>query len=306
MSRNKFRSGALNQVVARSSVLAPILALLAVTCAACGARSDTEANGKPKSSGPVAATVGTHVITVEEVDGLLAEARPIFRKRGRLFPAKNDPYYADLRDEAVRYLVERTLREQFAERIGLDVAASRRNGSLDADTYRAIAESKKEDETVREALARNRTILEERFAKVAYASGFEPADHRRSSLPPELRMLPKPRATCDLKPGMYPYLEARAHGCLPPSDDDVKYFAPPCPEIPAQRIDHGFTAEDLDSGYADYATSGTAGHDFFEPLTTNREDRMSEEDPEGPECQPFPGYSMTSVGDVGFRSVPAP
>jgi hypothetical protein len=62
----------------------------------------------------------------------------------------------------------------------------------------------------------------------------------------------------------------------------------------------------LPRSQADYATSGTAGHDFFEPLTTNREDRTSEEDPEGPVCQPFPGYSMISVGDVGFRSVPAP
>jgi hypothetical protein len=292
---------AFNQVVARSSVLAPLLALLAVTCAACGVRSDTATNGEP--SEPIAAKVGTDVITVGEVERLLAEARPIFRKRGRLFPSKNDPYYADLRDEAVRFLVERALREQFAESIGLDLDESRGNDSLNVDTYRAISESKKEDETVREALTRNRKILEERFAKVTYAPGFEPANHRRS-LPPELRRLLKPKASCDLKSGMYPYLEARVHGCLGPNDVDVKYFAPPCPEIPAGTIDPGLTAEEVDGGYADYATSGTAGHDFFEPLTTDREDLVSEEDPEGPVCQNFPGDPMVSVGDVGFRSAP--
>jgi hypothetical protein len=156
---------------------------------------------------------------------------------------------------------------------------------------------------VREALTRKRKILDERFMEVTYAPSFEPAEQRRS-VPPELRRLPKPKTSCDLKAGMYPYLEARAHGCLDPGDDDVKYFAPPCPEIPARTIDPGFTADELDSGYGEYVTSGTAGRDFFEPLTTNLEDLASEEDPEGPVCQPFPGYSMVSVGDVGFRSVP--
>jgi hypothetical protein len=294
----------LNEVVARSSVLGFLLALLAVTCTACGAGSGTGVSGKHTE--PIAAKVGTDVITAAEVDNLLGEARTVFRERGRLFPAKNDPYYADLRDEAIRYLVESTIREQFAESIGLDVSEPRRNDSLNADTYRAIAQTRQDDETVREALARNRRILEERFAKVTYAPGFEPAEHRRS-VPPELRSLPKPKASCDLKAGTYPYLEARAHGCLDPRDDDVKYFAPQCPEIPARESDPGFTgftAEELDSGYGEYVTSGTAGRDFFEPLTTNLEDLASAKEPEGPVCQPFPGYSLVSVGDVGFRSIP--
>ena len=302
MSRNKFRSGAFNQVVARLSALAPIVALLAVTCAACGARTDTAANEKP--SEPIAATVGTDVITVGEVDGLLAEARPIFRTRGRLFPAKNDPYYADLRDEAVRYLVERRLREQLAEQLGVDVSAATRENLLDFRTWQAVARARKPGETMREALASWRRVLDERFDRVTYAPHYRPAEQRRS-IPPELRRLPEPRASCDLKDGMYPILVARAHGCLGPEYEDLSYIAPQCPEIPAEP-DHGFTGEELDTGYADYVTSGTAAHDFFEPLTTNREDLASEENPEGPECQAFPGGGKISVGDVGFRSVPLP
>jgi hypothetical protein len=105
---------------------------------------------------------------------------------------------------------------------------------------------------------------------------------------------------------MYPYLVARAHGCLWPGGDDVTYSAPPCPEIPADAVDPGFTTAEIESSYEDYVTSGTRGHDFFEPLTTNREDHASEAVPEGPECQDFPGDSEVSVGDVGFHSKPAP
>lgn len=304
MSRNKFRPGAFNQVVARSSVLAPILALVAVTCAACGARSDTAANGKP--SEPIAAKVGTEVITVREVEGLLAEARPIFRKRGRVFPAKTDPYYADLRDEAVRYLAEGSLREQMAEELGIDVAdARRKEKTLDFETFQAISKRKKDGETLREALARYRRVLEDEFAQVTYEPGYRPAPHRRS-IPPELRRLPQPKAKCDLKAGFYPYLVARAHGCLGAGDMDITYHFPPCPEIPAGLIDPGgFTEAEVESEYLDYVASGTAEHDFFEPLTTNEEELASEEHPEGPECQAFPGESEVSVGDVGFRSIPA-
>jgi hypothetical protein len=254
------------------------------------------------SSGPIAAKVGGEFVTVEQVERLLAEAQPIFRKRGRVFPAKSDPYYADLRDEAVRYLVERSLREQMAEELGIDVDEALRKDRLDVDTFRAVAKSKKGDETVREALARYRRLLEDEFAQVDYEAGYRPAQHRRS-IAPELRKLPKSRAKCDLKAGMYPYFVARAHGCLGAGDFGVTYVFPPCPEIPARlTIDPGLT----ESGYADYVMSGTAEHDFFEQLTTNREDLASEENPEGPECQDFPGESEVSVGDVGFRSVPAP
>jgi hypothetical protein len=146
--------------------------------------------------------------------------------------------------------------------------------------------------------------LEDRFDRVTYAPHYLPAERRRS-IPPELRRLPEPKASCDLKDGMYPVLVARAHGCLGPEFDELTYSAPQCPEIPVEP-DSGFTAEDLDTGYADYVMSGTAGHDFFEPLTTNREDLASEADPEGPECQDFPGGGLISVGDIDFHLTPGP
>jgi hypothetical protein len=284
---------------------AALFSAVTVLASACGARTEPASNPQdPERSGPVVARVGEDVVTATQIGTLLDEARRSFRARGRLFPAEGDPYYADLRDEAVRYLVERRLREQLAEQLGVDVSEATRNDGLDFETYRAISRSRESDETVREALARWQKVLEGQFEQVTYASGYRPAEHRRS-IPPELRKLPKPRASCDLKDGMYPYLVARAHGCLDPGDEDVRYIFPPCPEIPA-RAWGGFTAAEADSGYSDYVTSGTAGHDFFEPLTTNREDLASEADPEGPECQDFPGDSEISVGDVGFRSMPAP
>jgi SurA N-terminal domain len=282
-----------------SSFRVSALVVVALIVAACGARTAPETSNEP-----VAAEVGADVVTVQEVEALLAEAQRIFRKRGRVFPAESDPYYADLRDEAVRYLVERSLREQLAEELGINVADSQRRDSLELDTYLAIAKRRDDGETVREALARYRRVLEDDFATVKYAPGYTPAVHRRA-IPPELRRLPKPKAKCDLKTGMYPYLVARAHGCLGAGDVDLTYIAPPCPEIPAGLSDPGFTEAELDSGYADYTMSGTAQHDFFEPLTTNAEDLASEENPEGPECQGFPS-SLVSVGDVGFRSMPAP
>src|SRR6266540_4050926 len=202
-------------------------------------------------------------------------------------------------------------------RVGEDVVTAREIGALLDEARRSFRARGRlfpaegdpyyadlRDETVREALARWRQALEGQFEQVTYASRSRPAEHRRS-IPRELRKLPKPRASCDLKDGMYPYLVARAHGCLDPSDEDVRYMIPPCPEIPA-RSWGGFTAAEAHSGYSDYVTSGTAGHDFFEPLTTNREDLASVADPEGPECQDFPGDSEISVGDIGFRSMPAP
>jgi hypothetical protein len=299
--RNKLIGVAFNSVVDRSFRVA-VLAILALVASACGARS----TAPETSDEPIAARVGDEIVTTGEVEALLAEARPVFRKRGRFFPAKSDPYYADLRDEAVRHLVELSLREQLGERLGIDVDESRRKDSLDVDTYLAIAKRREDGETVREALAGYRLELEDDFDEVTYAPGYRPAVHRRS-IPPELRRPPRPKSKCDLKAGMYPYLVARAHGCLGAGDIDLRYLFPPCPEIPARlTIDPGLTNAEVESGYAEYAMSGTAEHDFFEPLTTNAEDLASEENPEGPECQGFPGESVVSVGDVGFRSVPAP
>lgn len=287
-----------------TAVAAAALILAAAGCGAQPESADEPPDTRP-SGEPIAAKVGTEFVTVRQVEALLDDARRSFHARARKLPPESDPYYADLRDEAVRHLVERRLREQIAEQLGVDVSEANRNDLLDFETYRAISQSTQPDETMREALARWRVELEEQFARVTYVSRYRPAEHRRA-IPLELRRLPRPKGRCDLKDGMYWYFVARAHGCLGPEENDVSYTVPPCPEIPASGTDAGFTAAEADSGYADYVESGTSGHDFFEPLTTNREDLASESDPEGPECQDFQGDFKVSVGDVGFRSIPAP
>jgi hypothetical protein len=287
----------------RIACLACAATALTLATSACGSRAQQAGQGRENPPGPFAARVGDEVIAVRQVEALLVEARQSFRARKRVFPAQSDPYYADLRDEAVRYLVERTLREQLAEQLGVEFS-----GELDFDTYQAISASRKSGETVREALSRWRKVLEKRFDEVTYVSPYRPAEHRRS-IPPELRTLPKPKASCDLKKGFYPYLVARAHGCLGSGDEDVSYDIPPCPEIPAGAVDDGFTDAEVSSGYADYVMD-SAGQDFFEPLTTNREDLASVASGDGPECQPFVGEEEVSIGiRLGGRppfSIPGP
>src|SRR5437870_11340789 len=159
----------------RLGLLAVALALVVAGC------------GVQKHSTPAAAEValvGSDAVTGTQVAGLLDELRRSFKARGRVFPATTDPYYADLQDEAVRYLVERRLREQVAARLGIEISEGdvehslrpldasdrtfmRENGLatdeqrrdardhlVDFETYRAIARSRKSGETVHEALAR--------------------------------------------------------------------------------------------------------------------------------------------------------
>src|SRR6059058_1066167 len=97
----------------RVGLLAVALALVAAGC------------GVQKHSTPAAANValvGSDAVTGSQVSGLLDELRRSFKARGRVFPAATDPYYADLGDEAVRYLVERRLREQVAARVGVEIS----------------------------------------------------------------------------------------------------------------------------------------------------------------------------------------
>lgn len=274
----------------------------ALLAAGCGAHEGDDTDAPAAPAGPTVAQVGDDVVTAAEVEKLLDEGKRSFRARGRAFPPPGDPYYADLRDDAVRYLVESRLREQVAARLGVEA----KGRAVDFETYRAVVRTRRPGETVREAFARWRGVLEERFERVVYAPGFRPAARRRSRVPPELRDLPVPRASCDLPDGMYRYLVARAHGCLD-ADYEQALTAedlPPCPEIPV-GWDGGFTDAEVASGYADYVAGSGREIGFFEPLTTNVDDLALRARSEGPECAAFPIENLVSVGDAGIGSRPA-
>lgn len=65
--------------------------------------------------------VGDRTIARVEFDALMAQSKDSYRRSGRTFPAPGTPAYAELRDSAVRLLVERAELEQKAPGLGVTV-----------------------------------------------------------------------------------------------------------------------------------------------------------------------------------------
>src|SRR2546423_2399251 len=84
----------------------------------CGGQVGAPAAG---AEGPVA-QVGARTIAVGDLEEVLREGRLSFEATGRPFPGTGSPYYLDLRDEGVRYLVERAARAQAAANLGVRVS----------------------------------------------------------------------------------------------------------------------------------------------------------------------------------------
>ena len=84
----------------------------------------SQASGAPDPANGDVATIGSDTISSADVDALMQETALSFRALGRPFPEVGTPYYLDLRDEAVRYLVEQSARKQEAVRLGAKVERS--------------------------------------------------------------------------------------------------------------------------------------------------------------------------------------
>jgi SurA-like N-terminal domain len=288
-----------------------LVVVLSAVVAGCGGRSET-ARDRPAQLDPSrgdVAVVGTETITSPQVDAVLDETAASFRAVGRPFPAAGTPYYLDLRDQAVEYLLRRSAREQEADRLNVSVD----QGDVDAEFDRLDpAALQREEQRMGLTVERIRTDIRDRqllmalFAAVVarkpenesgleamrawddhvssevrstdFAPGWEPSDEPRSPIPPELQNLPEPHGACDLHTGIYKLREVAAHGCMatlgiPLPGKTGKL----CPDIP---IRDSFTAYNLppDGPYLQYQESlmDTA-----------------------PSCAPYPDTTFTFRDDRG-------
>ena len=241
----------------RTAILALISTLV---LAGCGSLEQQAS----KDAGVEVAWVGDQAVTKGDVDALLDEAAISFDALGRPFPKEGTPYYLDLRDQALLHLVEESVKEPEAERLGtaVDPADVERDlkrvdqeafeeeserAGLTMDRVRANVESwrlrlalfsvvvaqKEPGETNWEVMRGLEERLQAKIAAADYAPGWRPATSLRSPVPPELQNPKEPTAECDLKDGPFTLQEVAAHGCLrqfgvPVPGVDAK----PCPEIP--------------------------------------------------------------------------
>jgi hypothetical protein len=256
-------------------VVAVVLCLAVVT--GCGAaRTQQTASGAAR--GKVIAHLGAREVTADEVRALLAETKRHWIP-GRPFPAVGSPYWLDLRDEAVRFLVQREARFQAAEERGVVVTdaeidsyvtqgepnslanaasdwgvdmsrlrADVRLHLLDVALFEHVVAHANTAEAQRRELSDLRGGIERSWTRATYAPGWKPARKRRSPIPPDLVDLP-PQRDCNLASGTYDSADLLERGCavgagIPGRDGE------PCPEVPPV----GFSVEDFGEpdAYDDY------------------------------------------------------
>lgn len=100
----------------RRATFAALLAGLAVLVAGCGTSSDS--GDVPSNS---VAVVGDRTISKSEYDDLVKYAKRSYDAQKRPFPKVGTPEYAQIRDQAVRFLVQRAQFEVKAEDLDVDV-----------------------------------------------------------------------------------------------------------------------------------------------------------------------------------------
>lgn len=287
-----------------------LVVVLTAVVAGCGASSET-ARDRPAQLDPSrgdVATIGTETITSAEVDAILDETAASFQALGRPFPEAGTPYYLDLRDEALEYLLRRAAQEQEADRLNVsvdqgevdaefdrldptDLQGEERRVGLTVERVRtdirdrqllialfaAVVAREPENESSLEAMRAWDEHVNSEVRSADFAPGWEPADEPRSPIPPELQNLPEPHGACDLHTGTYTLREVAAHGCMatlgiPMPGKTGKL----CPDIPIRD----FTAFSLppDGPYLQYQESlmNTA-----------------------PSCAPYPETTFTFTDDSG-------
>jgi parvulin-like peptidyl-prolyl isomerase len=101
----------------RTSFRAAFLAVAAALLVACG--SDDGPSSVPTNS---VAVVGETTISKSEFDALIDYAKRSYKTQNRQFPKVGTPEYVQLRDQAMRFLVQRTQFEVKADELGIDVS----------------------------------------------------------------------------------------------------------------------------------------------------------------------------------------
>jgi len=96
-------------------VLASAALLATVALAGCGG------SGRPKVPDGAVAQVGSTTITASSLAAMLASARASYAEQQTTFPTKGTKAYANVRSQAVEYLVQTAMFEQRAASVGVDV-----------------------------------------------------------------------------------------------------------------------------------------------------------------------------------------
>lgn len=97
-----------------TAVLVLAIAMFAVACGSDGGNDSVPANS--------VAVVGDQTIPKSEFDDLIAYAKRSYDAQKRPFPKVGTPEYVQLRDQAMRFLVQRTQFEVKADELGIDVS----------------------------------------------------------------------------------------------------------------------------------------------------------------------------------------
>jgi hypothetical protein len=163
----------------RRLLLLPLLVLVATACG--GGTSSL-----PRSA---IAVVGDRAISRAALDAELARARRAYDARGQAFPARGTPAYKQVKDAAVRLLVDRARLEIEAQRAGVVVPAAEVDARLrrlkqttfhgDEGSYRAqlrrtgLTEADVRAAIRTELLAAALRGTQTKPPSVVYAPGFE-------------------------------------------------------------------------------------------------------------------------------------
>jgi hypothetical protein len=163
--------------------VAPLVVI--VVLAGCGGHTNQEV--PPRAI----AVVGDRAVTRADLEHELARARRAYAARGQAFPGRGTPAYEQLKDSAVRLLVDRERLEFEADQAGVAIASARVDARLrrlkettfggDEARYREqLHRTGMTDADVREAihtqlLANALRGRETEGPRVTYAPGFEPS-----------------------------------------------------------------------------------------------------------------------------------
>lgn len=161
--------------------LAPLLAV--VVLVGCGHSAETVPSG-------AIAVVGDRTIPRAAFDAELTRARRAYAARGQAFPARGTPAYEQVKDAAVRLLVDRARLELEAQDAGVVIPATKVEAHLrrlkrttfggDEARYHAqLRRTGMTDADVREAIRTQLLVaalrgMHTRPPRVVYAPGFEP------------------------------------------------------------------------------------------------------------------------------------
>jgi peptidyl-prolyl cis-trans isomerase C len=154
----------------RRAIFAALLAAAVVPAFGCGTASD--AGDVPADS---VAVVGDRTISKSEFDDLVSYAKRSYEAQKRPFPKAGTPEYAQVRDQAVRFLVQRAQFEVKADDLGVDVS----DEAVDKRVNEYIKERHKGDEEKFREEIKQQGLTEEQAREIIRANLIQEAVYNK-------------------------------------------------------------------------------------------------------------------------------